>query len=115
MCAINFLKRAKSGILFYCQCSDKYQLLFKNINYNLTLEELEGFIHYVENVNEDYWEQEYKDSLYDKRIPIPSVQTNLMLLLDLVDLYELRELLDYKTKATKYITFREIDYAIMMN
>lgn len=115
MCAINFLKRTKDGILFYCPCSDKYQLLFKNINYNLTLIELESFVHYVENVNESYWEEEYKNSVYDKRIPIPSVQANLMILLDLVDLYELRELLNYKTKETKYVTFREIDYKIMMN
>lgn len=115
MCVINFLKRTKDGILLYCHCSDRYHLLFKNINYNLTLYELESFVNYIENVDASYWEEEYKNSVYDKRIPIPSVQANLMILLDLVDLYELRELLNYKTKETKYITFREIDYKIMMN
>lgn len=115
MCAINFLKRTKNGMILHCSCSDMYQLLFKNINYNLTLSELDSFINYIGNVDEFYWEEEYKNSIYDKRIPIPSIQANLIILLDLVDLYELRELLNYKTKATKYITFREIDYTLIMN
>ena len=115
MCVPIFIKRTKDGILLHCLCSDTYQLLFKNINYNLTLFELNSFSDYIATIDENYWEQEYKNSVYEKRIPIPSVQSNLMLLLDLVDLYELRELLDYKTKATKFFTFREIDYKIIMN
>ena len=115
MCAVKFLKRTKNGMILHCSCSDTYQLLFKNINYNLTLTELDSFVSYIETVDECYWEQEYKNSIYNKRIPIPSIQSNLIILLDLVDLYELRELLNYKTRATKYITFREIDYTIIMN
>lgn len=82
MCAIHFLKRTKNGVILYCRCSDTYQVLFKNINYNLTQTELDSFVHYVTTVDEFYWEDEYKNSVYNKRIPIPSIQANLIILLD---------------------------------
>ena len=115
MCKINFLKRTKDGILLFCHHSETYQLLFKNINFNLTLIELECFAKFIQKIDENYWEQEFENSVYSKRIPIPSIQVNLMILLDSKDLFELRELLNYQSKEIKYMTFREIDYKIMMN
>lgn len=115
MCVPTFIKRTKNGMIVHCLCSDTYQLLFKNINYNLTYAELENFAQYIGAIDEEYWQQEYKNSVYEKKIPIPSLQSNLMILLDSVDLYELRELLNYKTKATRFMTFREIDHTIMLN
>ncbi len=115
MCHINFFKRTIDRILLYCNHSETYQLLFKNINFNLTLNELDCFAKYVQNIDEKYWEQEYENSVYSKHIPIPSVQNNLMILLDMKDLFELRELLDYQTKKIKFLTCREIDYQILMN
>ena len=81
----------------------------------MTLNELDCFAKYVQNIDEKYWEQEYENSVYSKHIPIPSVQNNLMILLDMKDLFELRELLDYQTKKIKFLTCREIDYQILMN
>lgn len=115
MCKINFLKRTTDGVLLYCHHSETYQLLFKNINFNLTLKELECFAKYIQNVDENYWEKEYEQSVYSKHIPIPSVQTNLIILLDVKDLFELRELLNYQSKTIKFVTFREIGYQIMLN
>jgi hypothetical protein len=115
MCDANFIKRTKEGMLLYCTCSKSYQLLFRNINLNLTQFELDSFVDYINTIDGDYWENEYINSVYNKKIPIPSLQSNLMILLDTIDLYELRELLNYKTKATKLFTFREIDYTLIMN
>lgn len=115
MCNINHLKRTKDGILLFCDHSEKYLLLFKNINLNLTLEELKKFSEYIVSIDEYYWEHEYRNSIFDKHIPIPSIQENLMLLLDLNDLFELRELLNYKSKLIKFMSFREIDYKISLN
>lgn len=55
MCKINFLKRTSDGILLYCHQSETYQLLFKNINFNLTLNELECFAKYIQNIDENFW------------------------------------------------------------
>ncbi len=115
MCKVKHLKRTKDGILLFCYHLELYQLMFKNINLNLTLNELECFSKYIQNIDEQYWEVEYRYSIYNKHIPIPSLQENLMILLDVIDLYELRELLDYETKEVKFFTFREIDYKLIMN
>lgn len=115
MCKINFLKRTTDGVLLYCNHSESYQLLFKNINFNLTLNELECFAKYIKNIDENFWEQEYEHSVYSKHIPIPSVQSNLMILLDLKDLFELRELLNFRTKNIKMLTFKEIDCQVLLN
>lgn len=115
MCQINFLKRTSEGVLLYCQHSETYQLLFKNINFNLTLNELECFAKYIQNIDADFWEKEYQHSVYSKHIPIPSIQENLILLLDSKDLIELRELLNYHSKKIKFISFKEFGYNFMMN
>ena len=115
MCKVNYLKRTKDGILLFCYHSEMYQLLFKNINFNLTLNELECFSKYISTIDEQYWLLEYRNSIYNKHIPIPSLQENLILLLDLNDLFELRELLNYQSKSIKFLSFREIDYKVMMN
>lgn len=115
MCRVNFLKRTKNGILFFCYRSEMYQLLFKNINFNLTLYEFNCFSKYIRNIDEQYWKQEYRHSVYNKYIPIPSIQENLIILLDTYDLFELRELLNFQSKSLKMLSFPEIDYKIIMN
>jgi hypothetical protein len=111
----HFLRRTKDGLLVYCCCTKSYQLLFKNINLNFTQDEMESFYKYVNEIDEDFWEQEYCNSIYSKKIPIPSEQTNLMILLDRIDLYELRALLNFRDREIKIIGFREIDYTILLN
>jgi protein associated with RNAse G/E len=115
MCKINYLKRTKDGILLFCKTSEMYQLLFKNINFNLTQMEFDCLSSYIKNIDEHYWMEEYRYSIYNKNIPIPLLQDNLMILLDLNDLIELRELLNYKSHSIRFITFREIDYNVMLN
>lgn len=115
MCKITILKRTKNGLLLQCENSGIFQLLFKNLNFNLTEEEWNSFLNYVNSVDEFYWEQEYKNSIYEKRIPIPTVQTNLMILLDLSELIELRELLTYQNEREEYIHFSAIDYKMVLN
>lgn len=115
MCKITCLKRTKDGILLYCIKTEMYQLLFKNINFNLTLNELACFTKYVENIDVHYWESEYRYSIYNKHIPIPSSQENLLILLDKNDLFELKELLNYSSKEFKFISFKEIDYKMILN
>jgi hypothetical protein len=111
----HFLKRTKDGLLIYCYCNKSFQLLFKNINLNFTQNEFDSFAQYIYTIDENYWEQEYCNSVYNKKIPIPSEQANLLILLDRVDLYELRELLNYQVRFSRMISFREIDYTIMLN
>lgn len=115
MCEIKFLKQTSSGILLFCNHSNLYQILFKNINFNLTVLELDGLRNYINNIDETYWEWEFKNSIYSKKIPLPTTQENLMILLNVSDLAEIRTLLNYKTNISTYISYRDIDYKIIFN
>ena len=115
MCQIKLLNRTTDGILIYCNRSKTFQMLFKNINFNLTRLELNSLTKYCNEIDEKYWEWEMKNSIYPKKIPLPTTQENLMILLDVNDLLEIRELLNISENENHFISFREINYAILQN
>ena len=47
----------------------------------------------VKNIDCDYWEKEYENSIYQKKIPIPTLQSNLIILLERYEVLELLILL----------------------
>lgn len=115
MCKIELLKRTKNGILLQCKHSGVFQLLFKNLNFNLSQTEWNSFLNYVNSIDEFYWEQEYKNSIYEKKIPIPTVQPNLIILLDLAELTELRKLLAFEKGKDEFVGFYDIDYKLTLS
>lgn len=109
-----YLTKNKNGFLVYCEKSAAYQLSYKNLNFNLTSEELEGLVMYLKNIDCDYWEREYKNSIYEKKIPIPTLQSNLIILLERYEVFELLILLDIKNPKEN-LSFSNIDYPIHLN
>jgi hypothetical protein len=109
-----YLTKNKNGFLVYCGKSAAYQLSYKNLNFNLTSEELEGLVRYLKNIDCDYWEREYENSIYEKKIPIPTLQSNLIILLERYEVFELLILLDVK-KPKEYLSLSDIDYPIHLN
>lgn len=77
---LQILNKSVHGILVYCQRSKLYHLLFNNLNFNFTEREFESFYNYLEDTDISFWEEEYKHSIYDKRIPVPTLQSNLIIL-----------------------------------
>uniref|UniRef100_UPI0040480EC2 DUF6686 family protein n=1 Tax=Flavobacterium sp. TaxID=239 RepID=UPI0040480EC2 len=58
--------------------------------------------------------KEYENSIYDKKIPIPTTQKNLMIMLDVSEIKELRILMGLKNKNC-FLTLSEIDYKLILN
>ncbi len=111
---IKYLSQTQNGMLIQCSHSENYQLCFKNLNFNLTMVELESFIDFLEKIDADYWEREYENSIFEKKIPIPTLQTNFIILIDRHELMELIDLLNFKEKK-KYLSFKDIKYPVSLN
>lgn len=109
-----YLTKNKNGFLIYCAKAEAYQLSYKNLNFNLTVDELEGLVKYLKNIDCDYWEQEYRNSIYEKKIPIPTLQANFIILLERHEVYELITLLDVNERI-EFISLKDINYPINLN
>jgi hypothetical protein len=114
MCNLKVLNRTSNGILLFCQQRDMYQLLFNNLTFDLSSIEMTSFSNYLEQIDIDYWETEYKYSIYEKKIPIPTLQTNFLILLNRKELEELRYLVDCISDYRILKPF-EINYQIFSN
>ena len=109
-----YLTKNKNGFLIYCSRIGVFQLSYKNLNFNLTAEELTSLVKYLKNIDCDYWEKEYENSIYQKKIPIPTLQTNFMILLERNEVNELLYLLD-KPTSKEYLSVEDINYQIYLN
>ena len=91
-----------------------YQLSFNNLIFNLSSYEILRFSSYLKEIDSDYWEKEYENSVYERKIPIPTLQSNFIILLDKKELDELCYLIDFK-KNKYLLKFKEIDYNLIYN
>jgi hypothetical protein len=91
-----------------------YQLLFNNLIFDFNSVELTSFSSYLDQLDADYWENEYQNSIYEKRIPIPSLQSNFLIMLNSKELEELRFLVDGINKY-KILKPSEINYHVFLN
>lgn len=112
---LEILSRSKNGILIFCKYNDMYQLLFNNINFNFTHQEFESFQRYIFTLEVAYWEQEFKCSIYEKRIPIPTVQSNLLLLLNKAEVIELKGLIKMQQTSLELLKATDINYQWQAN
>lgn len=113
---IRIESQTKNGIVVSCTDCDKYQVLFKNLNFNFEQHEYDSFIKYLSSIDSESWELEYKNSIYSKRIPIPTAQQNLMILVNTEELLELKTLLIRKKQCEiKGISWNEINYNMIYN
>lgn len=116
MCSFNqcIIRRTKNGALIRCKNTGEFQLLYKNLNISLNQREHKALLNYISNIDIDYWETEYKDYLHSKKIPIPTVQKNLILMLDRYEVFELIYLLNYRLQDFT-LDVAKIDYQIVYN
>ena len=114
MCDLKIIKKTTNGLLLFCPKVNGFQLSFNNIFLNLSRFELNGFIDFIEKIDVDYWELEYKNSVYTKKIPIPTAQSNLIILIDRHELAELKILLNLYNETT-VLKVSAINYELCMN
>jgi hypothetical protein len=114
MCELKVLNRTSNGVLVFCPRKGMYQLLFNNLTFSLSQPELDGFFDYIKNIDCNYWEQEYKNSIYEKKIPIPTLQKNFIILFDRFEISELILLLNFKLKD-EGLKYADIKYPLNLN
>lgn len=100
------VSRTQNGIIVKTNC-DIYQLSYKNLNFNLTKTEFDSFLAYLIKIDCNYWEKEYENSIYEKKIPIPTLQSNFIILLDKIELFELITLM--KSSTEEFLRFKDFN------
>jgi len=111
------LSKVKSGKLSICCQCQLYHLEFNNIYLELNKNEFEHFKTYVLNIDMDYWEQKYAHLITKRKIPIPSIQQNLVLMFNREEIKELKTLLIYNryNAFEDFINTPDIDYTLILN
>ena len=67
-------------------------------------------------IEEDYWEDLYANASVKRKIPIPSVQENLVLMFNREEILQLRLLFCKRGCVYQnYISLKDIDYKIFLN
>ncbi len=96
-------------MLIFLKGCQKYQLTFNNLNFSMSAEELDAFYKYLRRMNPTYWEKEYEQSVYEKKIPIPTLQDNFIIMINRIELFELLVL----TKPNKTEFFKLVENQIL--
>ncbi len=113
-CNFTILKQTENGMLLHLIHCNKYQLNFKNLNFNFSKEEYDSLFNYLKSIDCNYWETEYKNSIYEKKIPIPTPQANFIISIDRFELYEILNLLNFNTIKDN-LKSTDINYPMNLN
>jgi len=110
------IAKVKSGELSICSGCNSYQLIFNNLFFEFNQEDYMAFKNYILNIELDYIGQKYACSKLKRRIPIPSLQKNLLLIFNDQEIKELRTLLTTKSPSEyKLLEVKDIDYTLIIN
>ena len=113
-CNYSILKQTQNGMLIFLKGCGNYQLTFNNLNFSLTEEELIAFTNYLKRIDIDYWEKEYQNSIYKKKIPIPTLQNNFIILITRMELHELLLLLSTES-SNEILSYHDLKNGIHWN
>lgn len=114
---IKILSKVKSGELSICSQCKIYHLEFNNIYLEFNQSQFQQFKTYVLDIEMDYWEHKYASAKVKRKIPIPSMQDNLVLMFKREEIKELQTLLFYNVYNgfNNYLNIHDIDYTLILN
>lgn len=114
---IQVLNQTKNGCLLKLRGFDSYQLTFANFVYDFTVEELDQFCRFLQHLDVEHWEKRLCDCSMKRKIPIPTAQSNLILVLDLPELEELKRLVIFEGRAAALplLQMKDINYHTSLN
>lgn len=114
---IKTVSKIKDGELSFCSKCNIYQLEYNNIYLEFSIEEFEQFKEYIMGIEIEYWEQKYASAKVKRKIPIPSVQQNLVLMFKRQEILELQMLLNLTGIEifNMNIDIYDIDYELIIN
>ena len=114
---LKVLSKVKSGELAICCECKIYHLEFNNIYLEFSEKEIEQFKTFVSDIEIAFWEEKYASAGLKRKIPIPSIQRNLVLMFNRQEIEELKTLLFFSsdTSMNHKLQVDEIDYTLILN
>ena len=113
---IKVLSKVSNGELGICKGCDIYHLEFNNIYFEFTKHQYEMFKSYVMSIEDGFWEEKYANSNIKRKIPIPSIQENLVLMFNREEIMQLRALFCNRGDVyDNYISLADIDFTLILN
>lgn len=105
-----------NGNLSFCADCRRYHLTFNNIFIELSRKEMRAFKKFVGEIKMEYWENKYDGQVMERKIPIPTMQSNLVLLFNKQELESLKELIFWKKRKSQvFLSVLDIDYTLFLN
>lgn len=117
MCSsLTIIRQVNKGILTFCKACKIYHLEFTNIYLEFSEEEFKQFKTFLLTIEVSYWEHKYANVNIRRKVPIPTTQSNLMLMFNRHEIEELITLFCSKTTDKKpLLDAAQIDYTLVMN
>jgi hypothetical protein len=117
MCnSIKTISKVSNGELSICENCKIYHLEYNNIYFEFTEKQYDQFKTYLLNIESDYWEDRYAGANVNRKIPIPSLQSNLVLMFNRQEISELKFLFCNKDDVfNSYLSVDDIDAMIILN
>lgn len=113
---IKTISKVSSGELSICEQCKIYHLEFNNICFELTAKQYVKFKKFLLAIEVDYWENKYANAKITRKIPIPSLQPNLVLMFNRHEIAELKTLFCSQNKNYKtQLNVDDIDYTLILN
>lgn len=116
MChSLKIISKVKSGELSLCKDCNIYHLEFNNIYFEFNVQQFNFFKAYLIEIDSQFWEKKYACSNFKRKIPIPSMQDNLILMFNRQEIEELKTLISGKKGSDCILNVDDIDYAFVLN
>ncbi len=117
MChTIKTLAKNGMGKLSCCDTCQVFFLQFNNLFIEFTDKELATFQEYLTNMDVEYWECKNQCKVMKRRIPITTLQKNLVLMFNQQEFAALKDLVFRNTtKPDHTLSISEIDHLFILN
>ncbi|MFV0541966.1 MAG: DUF6686 family protein [Aestuariibaculum sp.] len=115
MChSLKKLAKTNNGELLLCEACNIFHLEFNNLYFEFDDEQFQLFKLYVSEVDCRFWECKYAQTSFKRKIPIPSMQENLVLMFSRQEMQELKVLIRQQS-GSRFLNVDDIDYRLILN
>jgi hypothetical protein len=115
MCqGLKIISKVRSGELTFCKSCNCYHLKFNNLYFELNAFDLKKLKNFLLKIDVDYWERNYAHTNFKRKIPITSINHNIVLMFNRYEIEELKTLL-LKQKTDAILNVDDIDYQFILN
>lgn len=112
---LKIIAKVKNGELSLCKECNIYHLEFNNIYFEFNIQQFKYFKTYLLGIDSQFWEQKYACASFKRKIPIPSMQDNLVLMFNRQEIEELKTLISSKQGNNIILNVDDIDYTFVLN